>query len=108
MIGIIGAMEQEVTEILKLMDLKEQKQYLDYTFYEGTLANQPVVLLQGGIGKVNAAISATLLFSHYDIQFVMNIDQLVDYCLNSKMLEMFDFSSHVVHHDVDVTAFKES
>lgn len=32
MIGIIGAMEQEVTEILKLMDLKEQKQYLDYTF----------------------------------------------------------------------------
>ncbi len=106
MIGIIGAMEQEVTEILKLMDLKEQKQYLDYTFYEGTLANQPVVLLQGGIGKVNAAISATLLFSHYDIQFVMNIGSAGGLLPKQQNVGDVVISSHVVHHDVDVTAFQ--
>lgn len=44
-----------------------------YTFYEGTIANTKVVVVQGGIGKVNAAISTTLLLTNYDIDFLINV-----------------------------------
>ena len=35
MIGIIGAMEEEDAEILKLMDLNDKQEYQGYTFYKG-------------------------------------------------------------------------
>ena len=49
MIGIIGAMAEEVLEIKKLMVMNQQKEYQGYIFYEGTLNNKGIVLLQGGI-----------------------------------------------------------
>lgn len=61
MIGIIGAMEEEVAEILKFINVKKQKQYYGYSFYEGTMNEKEVVLLQSGIGKVNAAISVSFI-----------------------------------------------
>lgn len=47
MIGIIGAMAEEVLEIKKLMVMNQQKEYQGYIFYEGTLNNKGIVLLQG-------------------------------------------------------------
>ena len=107
MIGIIGAMEEEVAEILKLVEIYEKKDYQGYTFYEGVMNYHQVVVLQGGIGKVNAAISTTLLLTHYDIDVVINIGSAVD-CISIKMSVMLLFSSGVIHHDVDVTAFGRS
>ena len=81
MIGIIGAMEEEVKALLdKTEDIHENK-ILDCVFYEGKIDNKQVVILQGGIGKVNSAICVTLLLTNYEI------------------------SSHVAYHDVDLTAF---
>lgn len=108
MIGIIGAMEEEVAEILKRIDLKAQKKYLEYTFYEGTMNERSVVLLQGGIGKVNAAISTTLLLTHYDIDFVFNIGSAGGLLPEIQNVGDVVISSQVVHHDVDVTAFQRA
>ena len=74
MIGIIGAMEEEVEAILALMEINKKEMNHGYTFYEGTMAKKDVVLVQGGIGKVNASISTTLLLTQYPIDFVINID----------------------------------
>ena len=74
MIGIIGAMEEEVKALLdKTEDIHENK-ILDCVFYEGKIDNKQVVILQGGIGKVNSAICVTLLLTNYDIEYVINID----------------------------------
>lgn len=62
MIGIIGAMEEEVAAILELMQVSQTQVNQGYTFYEGTMNEKPVVLVQGGIGKVNAAVSTTLYY----------------------------------------------
>jgi len=102
MIGIIGAMEEEVAEILKLVEIYEKKDYQGYTFYEGVMNYHQVVVLQGGIGKVNAAISTTLLLTHYDIDVVINIGSAGGL---HKDQNVGDVSSGVIHHDVDVTAF---
>lgn len=105
MIGIIGAMEEEVAEIIKLMTIQDEKQYQDYHFYEGIMNDKEVVVLQGGIGKVNAAIATTLLFTYYDIDYVINIGSAGGVRSEQNVGDVV-ISSKVVHHDVDVTAFQ--
>ena len=107
MIGIIGAMEEEVAEILKLVEIYEKKDYQGYTFYEGVMNYHQVVVLQGGIGKVNAAISTTLLLTHYDIDVVINIGSAGGLHKYQNVGDVV-ISSGVIHHDVDVTAFGRS
>ncbi len=45
MIGIIGAMEEEVAEIKEYMDVSDSKSILDCTFYHGTIEGNEVVLV---------------------------------------------------------------
>lgn len=37
-------------------------------FYEGKLCSKDIVLVESGIGKVNAAISTTLLISQFKVE----------------------------------------
>lgn len=104
MIGIIGAMEEEVAEILKLMDLNDKQEYQGYTFYKGKMSNKDVVVLQSGVGKVNATISTTLMMIYYDIDYVINVGSAGGLHLNQNVGDVV-ISKTVAHHDVDVTAF---
>ncbi len=104
MIGIIGAMEEEVAEVKAMMNVSKQKEMQGYIFYEGLMDNHEVVLLQGGIGKVNAAIAVTLLLTQYEIDYVINIGTAGGLHLNQNVGDVV-VSSQVVHYDVDVTAF---
>lgn len=105
MIGIIGAMIEEVTEIKSLMKISKQHEECGYVFYEGIMNQKEVVLLQGGIGKVNAAISTTLLLNQYHPEYVINIGSAGGLDINQNVGDVV-ISSAVVHHDVDVTAFQ--
>jgi len=104
MIGIIGAMEEEVNEILKFLDVKQKQDHQGYLFYEGIMNEHDVVLLQGGIGKVNASIATTLMMIHYDIDYVINIGSAGGLHTYQNVGDVV-ISNAVAHHDVDVTAF---
>ena len=104
MIGIIGAMEEEVSAIEALMQIENKQERLGYCFIEGKMAGHDVVLLQGGIGKVNAAIATTLLIEHYPVDIVINIGSAGGLKLEQNVGDVV-VSSCVAHHDVDVTAF---
>lgn len=104
MIGIIGAMEEEVNAIKALMIIKNVDKRQDYTYYVGTIEESEVVVVQGGIGKVNATISCTLLLVNYDIDFVINIGSAGGLKSYQEVGDVV-ISQNVVHHDVDVTAF---
>lgn len=104
MFGIIGAMEEEVNEVKKLMDVKQVQERQGYIFYEGFMNDKSVVLLQGGIGKVNAAIATTLLLTNYKIDYVINIGSAGGLHSYQNVGDVV-VSSCVLHHDVDVTAF---
>lgn len=104
MIGIIGAMEEEVSALKDLMDIDHIDEKQGYIYHVGKMADKGIVLVQGGIGKVNATISTTLLLTNYDIDFVINIGSaggLKDYQEVGDVV----ISDRVVHHDVDVSAF---
>ena len=61
MIGIIGAMDEEVAMLKeKLTEVQvETKAAMD--FYKGKLEGKDVVVVRSGIGKVNAAMCAQIL-----------------------------------------------
>ena len=67
MLGIIGAMKEEVNALVALMSVEKETEVLNYRFYQGKLGLAETVVVQGGIGKVNATISTTLLLDHFDI-----------------------------------------
>ena len=46
MLGIIGAMEEEVNEILALMNVEKEYQECNYHFYEGLLGKKEVVVVK--------------------------------------------------------------
>jgi len=103
-IGIIGAMDEEI-ELLKqsMTDIQEIEIAKTY-FYQGYLEGKKVVLLLSGIGKVNAAMSATILHERFHPDKIINTGSAGGFAEN---LEVGDIviSNEVLHHDVDATAF---
>lgn len=103
-IGVIGAMEQEVS-ILKaaLTNLEETKKG-GCTFFTGQLNGADIVLLQSGIGKVAAAVGTTILLSDYQPDVVINTGSAGGFESSLNLGDVV-ISTEVRHHDADVTAF---
>jgi len=104
MIGIIGAMAPEMALLAAALEGGEERQAAGMTFRTGTLAGKSVVLLQCGIGKVNAGIGAALMVELYHPKAVLNTGSAGG-LLASQTFGDTVVSTAVVHHDVDVTAF---
>lgn len=72
-IGIIGAMESEISLLLeKIQEVKVNK-IGPFVYYSGKVYNKQVVVVQSLEGKVNAAICTQLLIENFDIDYILNI-----------------------------------
>ncbi|MEL0612210.1 5'-methylthioadenosine/S-adenosylhomocysteine nucleosidase [Marinomonas arenicola] len=103
-IGLIGAMDEEVAVIKSWMHDVRKESIAGCDFFIGQFEGKDVVLLQSGIGKVNAALSTTLLLSKFSPEYVINIGSAGGFAEELNVGDVV-ISDHVVHHDVDVTAF---
>lgn len=103
-IAIIGAMEEEVTLLRDHIENQEQTIIAGCEFTSGKMKDAEVVLLRSGIGKVNAAMSTTILLEVFKPDVVINTGSAGGF---NPILNVGDvvISSEVRHHDVDVTAF---
>lgn len=70
-IGIIGAMNEEVIELKNIMSDIQVENLGNLEFFKGNLLGKEVVLVEGGIGKVNASICATLMIEHFKVSKVL-------------------------------------
>lgn len=104
MIGVIGAMESEVSSICAQMTENETLNVKNYTFYKGKLFDKEIVLVKSGIGKVNAALCAQLLILHFNVSKVINTG--IAGAIGSG-LEIYDFvvSTEAGYHDFDIRFF---
>ena len=104
MIGIIGAVIEEAEAIKK--EIKDIKSTIinGISFFTGKFNDKDVVFVQSGIGKVNAAITATLLIEKFEVNEV--IFSGVAGSLDEK-LKVGDvvIGRDIIQHDVDATAF---
>ena len=104
MTGIICATETEMKAIINEIKDIRKKRIGRIVFFEGKFNNKDIVFVQSGIGKVNAAITATLLIEKYDIDKVIfsGVAGALD-----KALKIGDIviANDVVQHDFAVEAF---
>lgn len=103
-VAIIGAMEEEVALLRDQIADKQIEVIAGCEFITGTYAGKEVILLRSGIGKVNAAMSTTILMERYQPETVINTGSAGGY---NPQLNIGDLviSTEVRHHDVDVTIF---
>ncbi|MBA8771664.1 5'-methylthioadenosine/adenosylhomocysteine nucleosidase [Staphylococcus coagulans] len=104
MIGIIGAMEEEI-EILKsqMVGLEEIK-IAHTVFYKGFLNDKEIILTQSGIGKVNVAISTALLINEFKPSYIINTGSAGALQPGLSLGDVV-ISSEVAYHDADARAF---
>ena len=70
--GIIGAMESEIALLRAQIQHEQEICCGNKVFYRGSIAGQPVVLTQSGMGKVNAAMCAQMLIDRFDVKRLVN------------------------------------
>jgi len=104
MIGIIGAMAPEMALLGEALTDVQTSTAAGMTFRQGRLQGQEVVLLQCGIGKVNAAVGTALLIEKFRPSAVINTGSAGG-LLASQTFGDTVVSTAVLHHDVDVTGF---
>ena len=103
-IAIIGAMDEEVSILKDIMDIKETIEKASLKFYIGNLEGKEVVLVKCGIGKVNAALCAQILISEFNVDAIVNTG--VAGALHDE-LDVYDIviSTDAIQHDFDTTVF---
>ncbi len=102
--GIIGAMEPEVAILKAKIENCETLTHAGYTFYQGQLNGNDVVIVQSGIGKVAAALATAILIDKFQPDYVVNTGSAGGFEQSLKVGDIV-ISSEVRYHDVDVTAF---
>ena len=63
-IGIIAAMKEEMEQIKNIMSNISEKKIYNLLFYIGTISSRECVLVECGIGKVNAARTTQVLIDN--------------------------------------------
>ena len=104
MIGIIGAMEEEVAALKEDMIVEETVEQASMVFCRGQLCGKDVVVVRSGIGKVNAGICAQILVDRFHVDTLINtgiagsLDARID-------IGDLVISTDALHHDMDAVNF---
>lgn len=71
-IGIIVAMSKELDLLLPLLQDSEESRMSGFVFHRGKMSKHDVMVMQCGIGKVNAAMGALTLVNAFLPDFIIN------------------------------------
>jgi len=103
-IGIIFAMKEELDELLKVISCDNEYKIFDLDFYECTYKDKELVLVESGVGKVNAARATQILIDNMEVEYIFNIGVAGSVSKDVKVLDIV-IGDKLVQHDFDITAF---
>ena len=103
-LGIIGAMSMEVETLVSSMENAAPKTIAGSLFYEGTLEGLPCVVVQCGVGKVNAALCAQILCTAYGVTHLVNTGIAGSLCADLDIADLL-VSRDAMYHDFDCVHF---
>jgi adenosylhomocysteine nucleosidase len=103
-IAIIGAMDEEIESLKPQIENCVETQVAGFNFFAGSINGQEIILLQSGIGKVNAAVGTTILIEQFKPDYVINTGSAGGFDQSLNVGDVV-ISNEVCYHDVDVTAF---
>lgn len=104
-IGIIGAMEKEINNILKDMNVLKGTTAIGLEFYLGSLpgSSNSIVLVKSGIGKVNAALCAQTLIDLFAVDEIINVGVAGGMAEGMRVGDIA-ISTEAMYHDFDTSA----
>ena len=106
-IGIVAAMQEEFEEIETKMRDVEIKIICKLRFLIGKIGDYECVLIQCGVGKVNAARTTQLMIDNFEIESIINVG-VAGSINNTLNIGDVVIGKYVVQHDFDITAFGHS
>lgn len=104
MIGIIGAMEEEVASLKEEMEVREVVEKAGMLFCKGILCGQEAVVVRSGVGKVNAGICAQILIDLFQVDLLINTGIAGSLDARIDIGDMV-ISTDAVQHDIDASIF---
>ena len=104
MLGIIGAMEGEVSKLKEQMEDAVITKKASMEFYKGTIKGKEVVVVRSGIGKVNAAVCARILIDDFHVSAIVNTG-IAGSLKNEINIGDIVLSTDAVQHDVNAGSF---
>lgn len=104
MIGLMGAMAEEVALFQQEMRVKQTHHYAGMVFIVGNICGQDVVLLQSGIGKVKATMGTQIMIDRFDVDLII-FTGLAGALMSNMTRGDIVVSNNVVQYDFDLTAF---
>lgn len=103
-IGIIGAMDEELEILLKKMTIERTEVKANMHFNFGKLYNKNLVVVRSGIGKVNSSICTQILIDDFNVDKVINVGIAGGIGKDVYPGDVV-IASNLVQHDVDTSAF---
>ncbi len=103
-IGLIGAMEEEITLVKEVMSDISVLEFAGLVFYTGKINDTSLVVVRSGIGKVNAAMCTQILIDKFDVECIINIG-VAGAIADDLAIGDIVISTELIEHDFDVTAF---
>ena len=103
-IGIIFAMKEELDALKEYLTVTNEYKIFELKFYEGTINNVKCILVESGIGKVNAARTTQILIDNMQVDYIFNIGVAGGVDSNLNVLDIV-VADKLVQHDFDITAF---
>ena len=102
-IGVIGAMNEEVVSLKNMLEEKRETMIAGLTFYEGRLLGKNLVVVECGIAKVNAAMTAQILISEFGVDALINTGVAGALGHGIKVNDVV-VSTEAIEYDVDASA----
>lgn len=98
-IGIITAMNAEKKQIVQLLEEKSEKTNGKYLYIEGRLNGNELIIMESGIGKVNAAIGTLEMIKAYSPDCIISTGVAGGIDRNLSVMDVV-VSKEIVYHDV--------
>ena len=103
-LGIIGAMAVEVELLKEKMENLTVTNHAGMAFFDGKLESLDAVVVQCGVGKVNAAMCAQILCSVFGVTHLVNTGIAGSLCAELDIGDLV-VSKDAMYHDFDCVHF---
>lgn len=101
-IGIIAAENEEMLAIKNIMEEISEEKFFNLTFYSGNIHNRECVLVECGVGKVNAARTTQILIDNFSIDYIINVGSAGSITPELNVQDIV-IGKELVQYDFDIT-----
>lgn len=103
-VAVIGAMDDEISEIYNNLKNPKTVQINDFKITTGNIGNRKIVLSKCGIGKVASASTTQFIIDKYKPKFIITTGIAGSLSEEIKAGDII-IAEKMIQHDFDVTAF---